>query len=202
MSTGAGLSVVMGHVLARALTRLRVHGRRRSALPVALGCTGLLGAAVLAGALVPHWQAQARAADHAWQQRVAQMRAAQARPATAGADQRLREALPPAGQTPRRLAELLALARQHGLVLGSLQQSSAQAGDGVGSQPLGWHVSGHYLSLRQFVAEALQADPALVLTQLRLSRTDSRSPVLQADLQWQLLHRAEQAGPAPAEAAR
>ncbi len=50
-------------------------------------------------------------------------------------------------------------------------------------------VQGGYSSLRQFVADALQHDDALLLDQLRLARPSAQARELTADLQWLLLQR-------------
>lgn len=165
------------------------HWRRPGLVPLAIGALALLPAAALIWAFQPRWQDEAQAARQALQRRSAQM-AAIPRPAEPPpAAQRLRDALPGAERAPQRLADLLDLARQHGLTVASVQQAAVLRGDGIDSQPLTWHASGRYASLRAFVAEALQADAALVLDQLRLSRGDARAATLEADLQWQLLQR-------------
>ena len=62
-------------------------------------------------------------------------------------------------------------------------------------------VQGGYSSLRQFVADALQHDDALLLDQLRLARPSAQARELTADLQWLLLQR-EQRPERPARPAR
>ena len=60
-------------------------------------------------------------------------------------------------------------------------------------------VQGGYSRLRQFVADALQHDDALLLDQLRLARPSAQARELTADLQWLLLQR-EQRPERPARA--
>ena len=111
------------------------------------------------------------------------------------ADQRLAPALPPADAAPHRLAALVARARQHGLTLDSVRQSAplrlgaGNAALAAERLPLRLAGSGPYSAWRRFVAEALQQDDALLLDQLRLSRSGPGAALLAADLHWSLLQR-------------
>lgn len=177
------------------------HWRRPGVPLLAIGLLALCLAAGLLLVLVPRWQADAAAAGQALHQRAARMPARPPQAAQPGPARQLHEALPPAALAPQRLAELLALARRHGLTVVSVHQAAPVRGEGVDSVPLAWHAQGPYAGMRGFVAAALQADPGLVLDQLRLSRSDPRAALLEADLQWQLLQRAEATAPPPPAAA-
>lgn len=167
--------------------------RRPGAGATALGSLALLAGAACSGLLVPHWQADTRAAGQVLHQRAtAARRASPVRAPEPGPAQRLQAALPPADQTPARLAGLLALAQRHDVMVTSARQSPAAAhggnpGQRIDAVPVAWRIQGRYADLRGFIAAALQADPGLVLEQLRLSRSDGRAVLLDADLQWQLL---------------
>lgn len=125
------------------------------------------------------------------------------------------QALPPAPATPGRVADLIEHALRAGLVVQGTRQDEpepstpvardrgafgataagpspppgASAAAGVLAQPLAMRLSGPYTALRRFVADALQADPALVLGQLNAVRTQPQDSDLAIDLQWTLLAR-------------
>lgn len=176
----------------------------RPAAPVWAGATALGLAALLGLWATPRWQADAAEADRLLRQRA---RAAAAAVATAplrpAADQQLAQALPPAAELPARIRALVQRAGQHGLRLDSLRQQPAQPlGQGAAALPaeqvaLRMAGRGPYEAWRRVVAEALQQDDALVLSELRLARQTTAEHDLEASLQWVLLQRPAVAGAAP-----
>lgn len=175
---------------------VRWHWQRPGVLPVAVGSVALLAAAWLALLQAPRWRAEAAAAGAALQRQAAQARPAAVALPPPGPAQRLHEALPPATLAAQRLSDLLALAQRHAISVGSVHQAPATRGEGLHSVALVWRAQGRYADVRRFVAAALQADPALVLEQLRLDRTGPAAALLEVDLQWQMLQRAALPGAA------
>ncbi|MDT7838949.1 hypothetical protein [Aquabacterium sp. OR-4] len=172
---------------------IHLHWRRPGVLPGAAGCLALLVAAWLALLLAPRWRAEAAVAGQALTLRARQAQPAATVPPPPGPAQRLHEALPPAALAAQRLTGLLALAQRHGLAVGSVHQAPLLRGDGLHSVPMVWRAQGRYADVRGFVAAALQADPALVLEQMRLGRAGPAAAMLEVDLHWQMLQRAAMA---------
>ncbi len=164
--------------------------------PALAGTLALLLAALLAWGLVPRWRADQDSADRALQQRARQAPAVARVAAVLPADQRLAQALPPADAVPQRLAALVHSAGQRGLQLDSVRQAAPlRLGTGAAALPaervpLRLTGRGPYTAWRQFVADALQQDDALLLDQLRLGRRSPADSLLDGDLQWSLLQRA------------
>lgn len=176
-------------------------------LPALVGAAALALAGVLSLWATPRWLADAAGSDTTLRQRARAAAAAPppARPATA--DQRLVQALPPSADLPGRIRALVQVARQQGLQLDSLRQQPPQRlGQGPAALdaeqvPLRLTGSGPYSAWRRLVADALQQDDALVLTDLRLARNNPADRNLGGTLQWALLQRPAQganAGPAAA----
>lgn len=121
----------------------------------------------------------------------------------------LEAALPAAAQLAPRVAALTELARALDVRIDSLQQDpqqpmgagrSALAGQWVGLRMRG---AARYADWRRLVAQALQQDSALVLAQLRLSRsTADPEGWLDGELQWQLLQTADAPTPVGTTVAR
>lgn len=168
--------------------------------PVWTGCLALVVAALAAV-----WTTRLHSAETAGRQRLAGLKATP-RPLAAAAsplsdEQGLLAALPVATQAAERVAALLALAAAHGVTVDSVRQAapaplaSGQAALAAERVVVQVRASGPYLGLRQWVAQALQHDDALLLERLRLSRPLASSTVLAGELNWALLQGTT--GPAP-----
>ena len=176
------------------MSRLQQPGRPTA--PVWGGAVALALAALLIWWATPRWLADAARAEAALRQqaRIAAMApppAAQ-RPAP---DQQLVQALPPAADLPRRISALVQLAGQHGLRLDSLRQQPArplgQGAAALEAEQVTLRLAGQgpYEAWRRLVAETLQQDDALVLSELRLARPTPDDRSLEASLHWVLLQR-------------
>ena len=175
----------------------------------ALGTLALAAALLLAGWLVPSWQAEtadAQARQRSALRDAARRAAGATNAATDPAAAPLAAALPPAQASGDRLAALLADAAAAGLQVASMRQARPRPGaGGVLALPLTLQAGGSAAALRRHLAQALAADPALVLDSLRLQRADARSERLEIELRWTLLaaapgHTAATAASAPAAA--
>jgi hypothetical protein len=153
---------------------------RRFALPPQFGWPGALAmlalalAWPLAAVLAPRWQDQAQA-----------LRATRApppppKPMAASA------LLPVALDVNVRVAGLLGLAAHNRVLVERSQQRQDEAGP-VPHLLLTMSARGGYAELREFLVDALQADPGLALVRLRWRRPDIRNGSLEAELQWSLL---------------
>ncbi|GCL62903.1 GspMb/PilO family protein [Pseudaquabacterium pictum] len=173
----------------------------RTHLPVLTGSAALLLAAWLAVVATPRWRAEATQAMQTQRQAVR---------ATAGApppaDARLVQALPRSDASAARIQALVAAAQAHGIRLDNLRQSPPlRLGQGAGqlaAERVPLQLSGHasYSAWRQFVADALQQDDALLLDDLRLHRSGPTEPLLAGTLQWALLQQLPGAAAAPTAA--
>jgi hypothetical protein len=112
-----------------------------------------------------------------------------------------RERLPGASQRDARLADLLETALRSGIqVLTVDQPVPSEPAPGITQHRVELSARGRYLDLRRFIEAALQADAALALTQVSLSRPAADAPEVDARLQFSLLQRAAQPprqGPRP-----
>ena len=182
-----------------------VPGRR--AWPSAPVLTGAL--ALVVAALAAAWTNRLHSTDAADRQRLVKLAqpAPQSSPrpaprATALADdQWLLAALPAATVGAERVAALLALAATNGVTVDSVRQAAplplaaGQAALPAERVVLQIRASGPYLGLRQWVAQALQHDDALLLERLRLARPLASSTALSAELGWALLQGATGSAP-------
>ena len=154
-----------------------------------LGWPGLLGLGLLAGAmavcltLVHPMEAETRTLHERAQ--VLAQRPAEANQPVAVRD--WREDLPAGHQAYARLQALFAAAEAAGLSLdeGSYR-TQADANTGITRLLINLPVSGDYLAVRAFLAQALNQDPALALEGLRLSREVMAETELVADLRFAL----------------
>ncbi len=175
------------------------RGRMRVGIALVLAVLSGLGAAtlVLALQLAAHWHAQAsadRSALDLAHARAIETRQAQARleGRAAQLSERAASALdsrPGADAAAARMADLMALALRQGVTVERVQRRDAAGGSAVDRVALTMPVSGGYLDLRQFIAEALRSDAALALERLRLRRADAGATQFDGELQWLLLHR-------------
>jgi hypothetical protein len=161
-----------------ALRRWLALWREHAGWPGNAALLALLAALVLDQALTRPWRAQAEA--------LFSEAAARPRSPAPGGDSAAIDpsaALPPAQAAAARSAALRERAAQHRVVL---TRSSERRADG-GALQLQLSASAPYPALRAFVADALAADPALVLDRVRLQRPTAEAPELEAELQWTLL---------------
>lgn len=165
---------------------MRLDGHSAPVWPAVAGLGALATAAVLMVFFAPHWRAEA------------EVRFADVRPALRpGGPQRQAAApsrvepvgpvWPAAAVSPRRAVALSALARRQGLELLQLREQL----DAASHLQLRMNGRASYPALRQFVERALAGDPALVLDRLRLHRGEADAVVVDFELQWTLLHRAD-----------
>lgn len=167
------------------VTRSRTSPWRALGWPGAAGCALLALAAVLGGWAAPQW----RAATEDTRTRARALKA----PPVAPLRQAEAQPWPEAGVRDARIDRLLQQARDRHLRVLSLADEAAPARAVAGSP--GWdrvtlQLEGSYVDLRGFVAEALQADPALALDTLRLTRQEGGPSPLKADLTLALASRA------------
>lgn len=98
-----------------------------------------------------------------------------------------RAAFPSAADRGRRVSALLGLAVQHGLVSPrSEYRLQPEVRLGLAAYRVDLPVAGSYPALRAFIEDALRADPALALEQLRLRRARAASGEVEAELQFRL----------------
>jgi hypothetical protein len=157
------------------------------------GALALLLAVPLAAWITPRWQhaaeqAVAAAAASAALQRQASIAQADRQRSQRGQSQAT-QAWPAAAEREARVARLLQLAQERGVAVRAVRQEAAAAPVVDGAPH--WHVvalslEGPYGRLRQFIADALQADPALALDALLLQREDGKPGPLRAELTWAL----------------
>ena len=182
-----------------AVTWLRWHGAKAAAalgLPALLALALWLAAATLQAIVLPHWQAEAQrlaASTDALQRETARLRAT---PAAPSASERLRQvvqALPP----PTTASQLEALARLHdGARAAQLDWAGAsvrlaqEEGTPIARLDIVVQARGSYPQLRGFAVRMLQADRALALTTLRLSRPGTGDTALDAEFGFTLFMRA------------
>lgn len=156
-------------------------GTARLGWPGLLGLALILGAAGICQTLVRPMEGEAAAlADQA-----RALARHQATPVVAVRD--WRADLPADHEAHGRLTRLFQAAESVGLALdeGSYRtQHDAPAG--LGRLVIGLPVSGGYLAVRDFLAEALNQDPALALEHLRLSRETMGETELKAELRFAL----------------
>lgn len=186
-------------VVARARPWLRWHGAKVAAV---CGAPGLLAAALLSIAMalyaivLPRWQAEADrlAAELGQQRREAQHR--QALPAVQSDGERLQQLLQALPQSTtatqtEALALLQAGARSAQLELaGGSYQIEQIAGDPVARLDLVLQARGSYAQLRGFAVRMLQAERALALNTVRLTRSGAGEPVVEAEFGFSLFMRA------------
>ncbi len=159
---------------------------RRLGLPGALGVAALILAAMLELGLTPMWRNQASVAEQAASARrvaLADQRRA-SRDASPGAD--AGPVWPAAALRDARLARLLRLAQAHRVSVRGVRQQPER---GEAANAVVWNLvtlplRGNYGDLRAFVAAALQADEALALDSVRLSRTEDEPVPVEAELTW------------------
>ena len=170
----------------RVLPGLQRHlaAARRLGWPAALAA--VLTLAAVAGALwLPREQARLDAARQALTARRAALQAPGARAAPADPGRALAASLPLDSARQARTAALLALATELGLPWPRSEfRYQADRELGVAQYRVAMQLSGRYGALREFVAEALQRDPALALDGLRLRR--EANGLLTAELAWVL----------------
>jgi hypothetical protein len=153
---------------------------RRLALPPQVGwpgATAVLALALawpLADVLAPRWQDQAQA--------LRASRLSPPPPAPVAAELQL----PTVTDVNARVADLLDLASRNQVQVDRSQQRQDEAGP-VPRLLLTMSARGGYAELREFLADALQADPGLALVRLRWRRPDAQTSGLEAELQWSLL---------------
>lgn len=157
---------------------------RRLGGPAALAA--VLTLAAVAGALwLPREQARLDAARQALTARRAALQSPGMKAAPADPSRALVASLPPDSQRQARTAALLALATELGLPWPRSEfRYQADRELGVAQYRVAMQLSGRYGVLREFVAEALQRDPALALDGLRLRR--EANGLLTAELAWVL----------------
>lgn len=103
---------------------------------------------------------------------------------------------PDDAQRQARTAALLALAADQGLPWPRSDFSyRADAALGLAQYRISMSLSGSYVQIRSYVAEALRRDPALALEGLRLRRGQPGAPELSAELSWVLHMRLPAAEP-------
>lgn len=160
-----------------------------------------VGAAALAGAmlLATHWQGQVstdlaalNAAVEARTMRQAQARLDKLAAQAATAAVNPQSTHPHADAAASRMADLMALALQHGIVVERTQRRDGERSAAQDRVAITMPVSGAYAELRQFIAEALRSDAALVLERLRLRRADAGAPQFDGEMHWLLLQRPAQ----------
>jgi hypothetical protein len=153
---------------------------RRLALPPQVGWPGVTAALALALAwplasvLAPRWQEQAKALQAT--------RLSTPPPAPVAAETQL----PAVTDVNARVADLLDLASRNHVQVEHSQQRQDDSGP-VQRLLLTMSARGGYAELREFLADALQADPGLALLRLRWRRPDVQTGSLEAELQWSLL---------------
>lgn len=158
-----------------------------------LGWPGLLGLALLAGAVAVHL-AVVKPTDGEVGRLNDQARALAQRDMSVAPPVRVgdwRTQLPADHQAYGRLTRLFQAAEAAGLVLdeGSYRtQFEGQSQDkmGIGRLVISLPVSGDYLAVRGFLAQALNQDPAIALENIRLSREAMGETELVADLRFAL----------------
>ncbi|MDC8785701.1 hypothetical protein [Roseateles koreensis] len=167
---------------------------------VALG--GLI-LALAVGLIAQHWDrqtAQLQAEADTFRMQIRHQRAARLAPAPASAAPataaQWRAALPAADQRQQRLADLLEI----GLRLGLLSQRTehrltVDTAAGLERLRVTMPVAGGYAQVRQYIAAALQHDPALSLDGLKLRRPTPLAPEVEAELQWSLHARSDGSPP-------
>lgn len=158
---------------------MKPHWPAAAGWPGAAAVLALLAALPLAVGLVPHWQAEA---DAAQARAHAAARRARAQPPVRDAAPEL----PSDPQPAERVADLLELALQHGVTIDRTQQRTELEG-GVPRLRLGTSARGGYAELRAFIAEALRREPALSLDSVQWRRASAQDAELQAELQWAIV---------------
>jgi hypothetical protein len=155
-----------------------------------LGITGLIGAGLLATALLvaAELDSQQRTAP-TLRQNLAELRLAAATRAAEPRPQPVNPlaVLPPTGTAVQQVGELEQLARAHGLDLPRGQYSVAPlAGTALQRWQLVLPVEASYPALHAFLAAALERLPNLTLDELKLQRDSIESTELDAELRMSL----------------
>ncbi len=161
-----------------------LHRARRLGWPAALAVLLTLAAAA-GGAALAHEQERldAQRRDLAARRVALRPRPSAGSPGDSGAA--LSASLPPDSARQARTAALLALATELGLPWPRSEfRYQADRELGLAQYRIAMQLSGRYVALRGFVAEALKRDPALALDGLRLRREANGQ--VKAELAWVL----------------
>jgi hypothetical protein len=111
---------------------------------------------------------------------------------------RYREGFPDASTRQERVAALLSAARSAGLAAKRTEfRYEEDRASGLAQYRVSLPLEGAYRPLREFAENALRADAAMSLESVRLRRSDSQQPLLQAEFVF-ALHMRSGLAPAPA----
>jgi len=157
-------------------TRSRRSPLQALGWPAAAGVALLALAALMALGMAPQWRAAAEES---------RLRAARIAPVPAPIEKA--PAWPAPAARDARIDRLLELAREHRLRVLAVGQEPPAPGATGASRSHDWErftlqLEGGYGDLRAYVARTLQADPALALEALRLSRQARGQGAVRADL--------------------
>lgn len=169
------------------VSRSRTSSWQRLGWPLVLGCGLLALAWLLNGWVTPQWRASAE-----WARR----EALQAGPAAALQRADAVPVLPARQMFDERLDQVLVLARESGMQVTGVSQDAGPASPSTPpAEAFVWdrvtlRLEGDYAGVRRFVQALLQADPALAVESLRLSRAEGVGAALRAELALALARRA------------
>ena len=167
---------------------------------VGLGLAGLCCAAVLQGWVTPSIREQTSAVERSLAAQEQAARDAAARSSSAATDRTAVDPLahlPPASAQHTRLAGLAQTIGKAQIQGDAIDlATTADPTTGVVLSRVSQTAKGRYSDVRQALSMALEADPALALEDLRLSRPSVDQPDLQVQWTWVLLSRAP-GGPKP-----